>query len=247
MKVTLIDYPKNPLALIATGARVCYSGDKIENVYIKMENDKEACQKMIDKIFESGHFSCFEHINFTFAIGDVSRVLSHQLVRHRIMSPHERSQRYVNVNKYDTTSTTKDDGWYCVIPDHIKNDTIANNLYIRQIIHAKEVYNELIKMGVPEEEARYILPGGTKTSLVVTFNARSLIHFFSLRCCQRSQTEMRDLATEMLKQVREVCPEVFNRVGPNCFMKRVCPEGKMSCGKIHNVIEKFEPDRLKAF
>ena len=234
MNVKLIDYPKDALALVATGARVCYSSDNIFSLNDKLSIDREACRKMIDKIFETGHMSCFEHINFTFAIGDISRIMSHQFVRHRIMSPHERSQRYVNLNRI------KDEEFYAVIPEEIKDNPFAMDIYIKAIMRAKEDYNDLLELGIKEEDARYVLPGGTKTALIATFNGRSLIHFFNLRCCNRSQTEIREVAIEMLRQVREVCPEIFNRVGPSCFLKKSCPEGKMCCGKMQAVLSRFD-------
>lgn len=224
MKVKLIDYTENAEALVAAGARVCYSGTDVETLFDQIKDSKEIQEKMIKKVIESKHMSCLEHIYFTFLIGDVSRIMSHQFVRHRLMSPHERSQRYVNLNKTD------DGNHYCVIPDKITNDPIALSIFLDAAAEAKFAYDKMVGAGIPEEDARYILPGATKTALIASFNGRSLIHFLKLRCCNRAQWEHRKVAIEMLKLVREVCPTIFNNVGPGCYMDGKCPEGKMSCG-----------------
>jgi thymidylate synthase (FAD) len=156
------------------------------------------------------------------------------------MSPHERSQRYVNINKAEDSGYDAD---YCVIPDTVLEDETAFEIFSQQVISARESYNKLIERGIPKEDARYLLPGASKTSLIATFNGRSLIHFFKLRCCNRAQYEHRQVATAMLNEVRRVCPEIFNLVGPSCYMEGHCPEGKMSCGKFLTVQQKFTPEK----
>ena len=100
----------------------------------------------------------------------------------------------------------------------------------------KEARKKAVKMA--NEDARFVLPGACETKIITTMNARELLHFFGERCCNRAQWEIREMATQMLKQVREVCPVIFDKAGPGCVGGR-CPEGNMSCGKAKEVIEKF--------
>jgi thymidylate synthase (FAD) len=88
------------------------------------------------------------------------------------------------------------------------------------------------------EDARYVFPNACETKIVVTMNARSLYNFFNHRCCQRAQTEIRELATEMLRQVKQVAPTIFKNMGPNC-VSGPCPEGSMTCGKAKEMKEFF--------
>ena len=100
----------------------------------------------------------------------------------------------------------------------------------------QDLYNEFTEAGIPAEDARYILPNATETKIVCTFNARSLLNFFSLRCCARAQWEIRALANEMLRQCKEVAPVIFENAGPTCVSEGVCHEGAMSCGRINAIL-----------
>jgi thymidylate synthase (FAD) len=161
--------------------------------------------------------SVIEHASFTFSIEDVSRAMTHQLVRHRLASYTQQSQRYV---KYDTLKSY-------VTPPTIANNPDAQKIFEGALEHVSNVYNKLLEMGIPKEDARYILPNAAKTNIVVTMNARELRHFFNLRCCARSQWELREVAIEMLRQVKRVAPSLFENAGPTCVELGYCPEGKM--------------------
>ena len=100
----------------------------------------------------------------------------------------------------------------------------------------QDLYNEFTAVGVLAEDARYILPNAAETKIVCTFNARSLLNFFSLRCCTRAQWEIRALANEMLRQVKEVAPVIFENAGPTCVSEGVCHEGEMSCGRLQAIL-----------
>jgi thymidylate synthase (FAD) len=228
MYVKLIDYPLDPALLVACGGRICYSDKHASDIY-KMSDDE--ANKMVQHAIDSHHDSLFEHVNFTFLIEDVSRVLSHQLVRHRIMSPHQRSQRYVTLHK----------GEY-VTPKSIEENPEAKKIYDFAVDQAAAAYQTLIDMGIPKEDARYIYPNAAHTQLIITINGRSLQHMLGLRLCNRAQGEIREMAELMLKELRRVFPEFFNHVGPNCYMMGHCPEGKMSCGKMNEMQEKYKVD-----
>lgn len=225
MYVKLIDYPADCKRLVACGGRICYSNKSAKEIY---EMSDEEAEKMVQHAMESHHDSLFEHVNFTFLIEGVSRVLSHQLVRHRIMSPHQRSQRYVTLYKDEY-----------VTPPSIKDNPAAEKIYRFAIEQSASAYQALIDMGIPKEDARYLYPNAAHTQLIITINGRSLQHMLGLRLCSRAQGEIREMANLMLEEVRKVFPEYFNHVGPNCFMLGYCPEGKMSCGKIAEMKEKF--------
>lgn len=177
---------------------------------------------------EIGHGSPFEHVTFTFGIEGVSRALTHQLVRHRIASYSQKSQRYVTENQF---------GY--VIPDTIKNNNDMLEAYDKLMAQIQEFYDIAVENGVPKEDARYVLPNATETSIIVTMNARSLFNFFAHRCCTRAQWEIRLMAHKMLQLVKEVAPETFKKSGANCIKLGYCPEGKMSCGAFHTLEEIF--------
>jgi thymidylate synthase (FAD) len=218
MKVNLIRYTKEPEKLVAIAARLCYSPVGVDELENKLDN--EAVNKLVRFVIKNGHLSTTEHIYFTFGIEGVSRALSHQLVRHRIASYNQQSQRYVKFKEnYDY-----------IIPDSIENNEKIKEKYINFISDIHKFYTEMLDAGIEAEDARYILPNASETKLIATMNARELMHFFTLRCCNRAQTEIRELAKLMLKSVKKVAPIVFENAGPNC-LRMPCPEGKYSCGK----------------
>jgi len=158
-----------------------------------------------------------EHAYFTFSIEGASRAMTHQLVRHRIASYTQQSQRYV---AYDTLENY-------VTPSSIANNKEAKKTYDSTLEKISETYQNLLKMEIPKEDARFILPNAAKTNIMVTMNARELRHFFNVRCCARAQWEMREIAAEMLKQAKKATPALFENAGPNCVELGYCPEGKM--------------------
>ena len=165
-----------------------------------------------------GHTSVIEHTSFTFAISEVSRSLTHQLVRHRIASYAQQSQRYVNFT----------DPCF-VIPPTIKKNEKMKKTYEQTMQTIWEKYNKLLAMNIPAEDARYILPNATYTNIIVTMNARSLLNFFELRCCLHAQWEIRTLANKMLHLVKKEAPLIFKNAGTSCKTKNYCPEQKKEC------------------
>lgn len=164
------------------------------------------------------------HLAYVFAIEGISRVCSHQLVRHRVASYSQQSQRYVEVERLKE---------YVVIPKTIEGR--GREIFDALIEEASEAYRQLIKLGVPREDARFVLPNATETHLMVTMDGRSLLHFFGLRCCLRAQWEIREVADEMLKEVRRVEPQLFRGAGPYCYQLGYCPEGRFTCGRMEEV------------
>lgn len=216
MKVKLIRHTPEPEKLVAIAARLCYSPVGVED--LDKQLSMEAAQKLVKFVIKSGHLSTTEHIYFTFGIEGISRTLSHQLVRHRIASFNQQSQRYVKFKE----------NYEYITPDSIKQNKKFNEKYKSFISDIHKFYKEMIDDGIEAEDARYILPNSSETKMIVTMNARELLHFFTVRCCNRAQTEIRDLATLMLKNVKKVAPVVFENAGPNC-LRMSCPEGKYSC------------------
>ncbi len=218
MKITLINYTENPEKTVSQAARLCYSAKSIADIACSM--DKKTQGSLIKKIMKLGHYSVLEHVSFSFGIENVSRVCTHQLVRHRIASFSQRSQRYVKYN----------DPKNYIVPTTINNNEKAKSIYHEALINNFNLYQELISAGIPAEDARYILPQAVFTSIIFTANARELLHFFKLRCCNRAQWEIREVAVEMLKLAKEIAPVIFESAGPPCLTGK-CPEGEMSCGK----------------
>lgn len=216
MKVLLLSYTPEPEKQVAIAANLCYSTSDIEQVKQKFY-DKEEQQRLISILIHHNHLSPFEHASFTFGISGVSRSLTHQLVRHRIASYSQQSQRYV---------TMKKDFTY-IIPDSISKSKFKEE-FISYIEKGKELYDKMIEQGIPKEDARYLFSNATSTNIIVTMNARSLLNFFELRCCKHAQWEIRKLAFIMLSKVKKVAPLLFNYAGPSC-KRGYCRENDEKC------------------
>ena len=234
MKVKMLTHTPNPEAVIASAARLCYSNASIDDLMLKSE-DVEKTKEYIDMLMSLGHESPIEHVTFTFGIEGISRACSHQLVRHRIASYSQKSQRYVNETQFEY-----------VTPEAITSDPVTKDVYdeTMQLLQSRYDFiragliQKYVKDGMNEkaaekkanEDARMVLPNACCTSIVMTMNIRSLFNFFKHRCCNRAQWEIRDVADEMLRQCMEVAPNIFKYAGPDCVTKGKCGEGKMSCG-----------------
>lgn len=211
-------------ALVAAAARLCYRDVAAAEL---LKGEEEALsEKLIAHLWRSGHLSTFEHVSFTFAVDGLSRVASHQLVRHRLASFSQQSQRYVKMS-----------GESVVVPPSVAASPEAQELFSAQARAAQEAYRKLIDLGVPAEDARFILPHGWETRLVLTMNARELHHFFSLRLCRRAQWEIRALAREMLMLCRPLAPVLFRMAGPSCIFG-ACGEAR-PCGKPYKDMEEL--------
>jgi len=168
------------------------------------------------------------HASFTFAIEGISRVCSHQLVRHRVASYSQQSQRYIPVRKLRER---------VVVPPSVRE--LGQELFSANVDAASQAYEGLVDSGVPREDARFVLPNATETNLLITMEGRSLLHFFGLRCCERAQWEIKELADGMLREVRAAEPELFRGAGPYCRQLGRCPEGRFTCGKMNEVMEMY--------
>ena len=228
LRVKLLQMTENPLSLIYAACRQCYSASFAGDIFEKEIDDKKK-ENFVKKVVESGHESPLEHVKFTFAIEGVSRALTHQLVRHRIASYSQQSQRYV-----------KEENFEYVIPPSIKEDEELREEFVRIMKEIQASYKKILKRfeekGITGEkanqDARYILPQATETKIVVTMNCRELLHFFEQRCCMRAQWEIRNLANEMLKICKFHLPAVFSNAGPKCERLGYRPEGeKFTCGR----------------
>lgn len=228
MKVRLINYTKDPEKVIAQSARLCHSSLDIEELQAKLTD--EAAVKLIKKIMKLGHYSVLEHAVFTFGIEGISRVTSHQLVRHRLASFSQQSQRYVKMNKKNIS--------FIIPPSIKKNDKLAK-IFKEKIGQLQEFYELLLENNIEAEDARYILPQAIETKIIITANARELLHIFRLRCCNKAQWEIRKVAKSMLKEVKAVAPNIFANAGPPC-VSGPCPEGELSCGKPWSKEKKYK-------
>lgn len=217
MQVELLYHTPAPERAVATAARLCYAPVGAAELMESMPD--EQVRKVLKTILESGHLSTLEHASYTFAIEGVSRALTHQLVRHRLASFNQQSQRYVSFAE----------GLEVVKPKSISENERANELFDRMIEQSMQAYQAFLEAGVPAEDARYILPNAAESKIVVTMNIRELLHFFSLRCCNRAQWEIRELAWRMLELARPTAPYIFQDAGPGC-VRGACPEKGMTCG-----------------
>lgn len=264
MKVKLIAHTPNPEEVVAQAAKLCYSHVGVDGIMEKLTPEK--IEKFVDHLATIGHESPLEHVNFTFAIEGISRVTTHQLVRHRLASYSQQSQRYVKLEQFEY-----------IIPPEIEKNKDAKKIFIETMERDQQAYDELVMLLIVDkidkkhpgwtkdkkylegynkyngdrtlvdifkeynkkeynalekeaiEDARYVFPNACETKIVVTMNARSLLHFFNVRCCNRAQWEIRAMADEMLKECKKVAPTLFKKAGPDCTFGK-CGEGSMSCG-----------------
>lgn len=288
MKVKLIAHTPEPDKVVSMAAKLCYSKVGVEDIEEDLTDEK--VEKFLNHLVSIGHESPVEHVTFTFAIEGISRACSHQIVRHRLASYSQQSQRYVKLDQFEY-----------IIPPAIENDKYAKRIFIEHMEKSQEAYDRLVNSLMLEkiknneqylfdittmicadpeyadpngkiciknieevfcminnakdnrhpslldkyknkypkeynkiekqaiEDARYVFPNACETKIVVTMNARSLLHFFNVRCCNRAQWEIRQMADEMLRQCKEVAPILFKNAGPNCTYGK-CSEGNMCCG-----------------
>lgn len=250
MNVKLIAHTVMPEKVVASAAKLCYSDTGAMNLMDGLTDEK--AESFVEMLSSIGHESPIEHASFTFAIEGVSRSLLAQITRHRLASFSVQSQRYVKLTNFEY-----------ITPPEISADETALRLFestmqtcvesyrkLTEILEERH-YQDFLNQGFSEkqarqkaekkaiEDARFVLPNAGETKMVVTMNARELLHFFKLRCCQRAQWEIRNLAKAMLKEVYPVSPALFAKAGPSCCSGN-CPEGKMSCGNISEVRQEFE-------
>lgn len=249
LKVKLLNYTADAELTIAQAGKLCYSPVGVDEISEKQ--DQESIARYVKMLSDLGHLSPIEHVSFTFAVEGVSRVLTHQLVRHRLASYSQQSQRYVKLDQFEY-----------IIPPEIERDERARDIFIKQMEDSQKAYDtltdilfeksykELIEEGMDEkkakrtaekkaiEDARYVFPNACETKIVFTMNARNLLHFFNMRSCLRAQWEIRELSDQMVKLVKQIYPNLFLKAGPSCIGAS-CPEGKMTCGKIKEVRDRF--------
>jgi len=234
LKVVLLGHTPEPEATVAMAAKLCYSPSDIDDLREKIAEKDQ--RNFVAKLMDMGHMSPIEHASFTFAVQGISRACSHQLVRHRLASYSQQSQRYVSEKA----------GFDYLVPPSIKNDKELADYFRKFMAQAQEAYNHIadllnrkgLKGEAANEDARFVLPNAAETKIIITMNARELLHFFRQRCCNRAQWEIRAMATEMLILVKGVSPTIFRQAGPGC-LKGKCPEGNYSCGKMKEVREFF--------
>ena len=266
LKVKIIAHTPEPDKVVAQAGKLCYSAVGVDEITQKLTEEEIA--RYVNMLASIGHESPLEHVSFTFAIEGISRACTHQIVRHRIASYSQQSQRYVKLEQFEY-----------IVPPAIESNSEAKRIFIEAMERDQKAYDELVDLlledilidkhaadygscireilkenpdAVPDrskvldlyaekffedyrkaekqaiEDARYVFPNACETKIVITMNARSLLHFFNVRCCNRAQWEIREMATEMLKECKKIAPALFKKAGPDCVYGK-CGEGKMSC------------------
>jgi thymidylate synthase (FAD) len=241
LKVTLLQCTPLPERAVAAAGRLCYA--PVSAAELKAGMSDEDIARLVRGLIRSGHTSALEHASFTFAIDGISRACSHQLVRHRVASYSQQSQRYV---RFDA------EGGF-VVPPNIASSPEARAVFEEAMQNARRSYERLVELGRAEgrknesvyEDARFVLPNAAETKIVVTMNARELRHFFSLRCCRRAQWEINRLAWTMRSLASAEAPLLFEDTGPGC-MTAGCPEGRMTCGEPYSEEEVLAMDLVRS-
>lgn len=224
VKVKLLTYTPHPDAVVYYATKLTYTTDEPVLMWQDIVDNlgsskyKRRMKKLIHTVLRRGHHSVLEHANFTFLIDGCSRVCTHQFVRHRIASYSHRSHRYTEINS---------DAFQ--IPPSIEADEKLKTLYMEHVNRSIELYHTLIESGIPKEDARFVILQAVSSPIMVTMNARELIHFFGLRLCTHAQWEIRQAAALMLSEVKKVAPIIFENVGPRCIMLGYCPEEDKQC------------------
>ena len=249
LKVALIAHTPEPEKVVAAAAKLCYSNAQISDLMAGLTPEKS--REFVQRLAQLGHERPTEHVSFTFAIEGVSRTLLAQITRHRIASFSVQSQRYVRLDQFEY-----------ITPPEIEADPAAKEAFEQEMRDQNENYKRiaailkeghirrLMQEGLSEkeasrkaekmaiEDARFVLPNACSTKMIVTMNARSLQNFFRLRCCNRAQWEIHELADQMLALVYPVAPALFEKAGPAC-VRGACSEGAMTCGKIREVRDRY--------
>ena len=231
-RVELLAGTPDALELLYAAFRQCYHAGYVGDMWPRLlsgETGRERQAEFVAQLLESGHASPIEHVSFTFALSGVSRALTHQLVRHRLASYSQQSQRYVDASRFDY-----------IMPPAIARSAAAKERFMRFMDEAGAAYRDIRELLEAEgrmdekanEDARFVLPQAAQTRIVVTMNCRSLLNFFEQRCCMRAQWEIRAVADKMLDKCREVLPEIFASAGAKCERLQYCPEGeRFTCGR----------------
>jgi len=231
-QVELLAHTPNALELIYAAFRQCYHAGYAGDMWPCLrsgETSREKQAEFVAQILASGHTSPVEHVSFTFALSGVSRALTHQLVRHRLASYSQQSQRYVDASGFDY-----------IMPPAIAQNAAAKERFMRFMDAVGDAYRDIKQLLEAEgrtgmnanEDARFVLPQAAQTRIVTTMNCRALLHFFEQRCCMRAQWEIRAIANKMLDKCREVLPEIFTPAGAKCERLKYCPEGaRFTCGR----------------
>jgi thymidylate synthase (FAD) len=225
MRVQLLTHTPEPEKIVAAAARLCYSASSIEDLMGRERSEQES---LLQKVIGLGHLSVLEHAVFSFGVEGISRACSHQLVRHRLASYSQQSQRYVSHT----------DRFEAVIPESVSKVPELASRFESMLDQIHLLYRDMVEAGIPAEDARFLLPNAATTKIVITMNARELRHFFLLRCCRRAQWEIQVMAKEMLRQARLAAPLLFAKAGPGCI-DGPCPEGRMTCGAMTEVRQEY--------
>lgn len=253
MRVDLLSKTPDGEKLIAAAAKLCYSKSGVSNILVDLS--EESAGQFLSMLTEIGHVSPIEHVTLTFGVEGVSRSLTHQLVRHRIASYSQQSQRYVRLDAFEY-----------IVPPAIAEQKELEETFRKTMQTLQQAYDELVEGLIPGntkkyldlgfsekeaasrgekdslEDARYVFPNACETKIIFTMNVRSLLHFIELRTCHRAQWEIRALALEVHRLAAEAFPVLFQNAGPRC-LQGPCPEGRMTCGKQQEVRAYFEERR----
>lgn len=232
IKVSVISHTDNIDKTIALAARTCYSNDETETIQGDLLDNPNKVYAIIKRCLLSGHLSVLEHGSITFSLEGVSRSLLAQITRHRIASYSVRSQRYCDMSALTPEKLAKP----------LSKDQDVINKFLDAYFSALIDYRTLKENGVPLEDARYVLPEATPTTIIITMNIRELRHFFGLRCCSRAQHEIRYVANKMLELAKPLAPCALKWAGPKCVLRGVCTE-KETCGKypsFYEIMKEYE-------
>ncbi|MCK4670847.1 MAG: FAD-dependent thymidylate synthase [Nanoarchaeota archaeon] len=255
LEVALLRCTPDAEEIVSLSAKLCYNAADLKRLQGRIE--KKDQRKFVNKLLGMGHLSPVEHVSFTFGVQGISRACTHQLVRHRLASYSQQSQRYVGEHSKKHKGEGGEDSIFdFIVPPSVKatgkEEWLKEKMKIMQGWY-DELCDTLNNAGeTSNQDARFLLPNAAETKIIITMNARELMHFYSVRCCNRAQWEIRAMATEMLKYSLQECPVIFANAGPTCTQRdhnekyKACSEGSYSCGKAKEMQKKLEQLRLNA-
>lgn len=226
LHVELLSYTPDPANLIGLAGRMCYSDAGIEGIKEKINREEQ--NGFIEKIIKLGSKSILDHINFTFAVEGISKRLSRQLATYKLTSLSQKPEKYIKA----------DNGFKYIIPESLANKPEKLTLFTELMQDISDLFVKLVKKGVSEEDACYILPDACETKLILTMSAGELIPFFEVNCCNNAPWEIKSLADLMIQECIKTVPAIFKFTGPGCLFGP-CPEGDETCGDEEEMRRKY--------
>ncbi|MBR0519235.1 FAD-dependent thymidylate synthase [bacterium] len=217
MQVSLLSNTANAERIVASCGRLFNSDKTISNIFSELSEEK--IKKVISDLIHSENYSVLDHVTYTFSIEEISEIVLKELALCEYLALSKREEKYISIDSENDF----------VISERIKEDEKLLELYQDFVEKSFDLYNTFIRLGLPREDAMYVLPSSKSENIVITMTASQLFKFFSDKCCKKASKEIRKLAWQIFRECVKISPAIFEHAGPACFLKRKCPYGDFKC------------------